>query len=173
MSTFVTSPSSRAAARSCALLTSVLTSVLASVLVQGCSDDAADSRHLSELSDADHVATCERARTEIGADAATGERAYACFQSASSITGTCNATIFGNCVTQPATACLAPAAADPLRTCEATVGQWLECKIALGRQYAAFRGVSCAAPPAAMPRAAAALGECGELCAACPSLPGC
>ena len=146
---------------------------LACALATGCSDDDPDARKVSELKDADHIAECERERTQIGMEGQSGARAYACYRSASAVSGTCNEQIFSNCVSQASSPCLAPAADSPLRSCSATVGDLLACAVAVGQQYAAYRTVTCAAAPTSMPKLAKELPACATLCGQCAGYPGC
>jgi hypothetical protein len=134
----------------------------------GSSDPDPDAQKLSELSDPEFVAACQSQRDGAGAAALTGFQHFSCY-GASIVGGTCNATIFENCVATASPACAAPAAQSPLRSCAATVGQARTCMVAFLAQFSAYQTASCAAPPTPTPTALSGTAACAEFCSLCPS----
>jgi hypothetical protein len=137
-------------------------------LLAACGSDGEDpeDRMLSELSDAEHVEQCDGARTAVGEAGVVGLAHYTCIAGAS-IGGTCNMTIFEQCVQGSLGACLAPAATSPLRTCSATVAELRTCEVAFGTQHATYRSASCSMLPTSTPMKRAQLSACAAFCAKC------
>jgi hypothetical protein len=141
-------------------------------LWSGCGDSG-DSPQLNELNDSEYVTQCNAARGSAGMAATVGVQHFGCYFAASAIGGTCNTTIFDSCVGAAPSPCLAPGSNDPIRQCTATVTEGKACVVALAKQYAAYQGVTCAAPPSGAPKPAKEVSECAALCAKCPTYEGC
>ncbi len=137
-----------------------------------CSDDeeSAEDRQISELDDQEWVAECNAQRKDIGSEAAAGYQRYLCLAASTPAGGSCNTTIFENCISVKQSACMAPPAGSPERTCEATVAEDRACQVAFISQHSAYQSVSCAMPPTSQPKARAALSQCDALCTKCPDL---
>jgi hypothetical protein len=132
-----------------------------------CGEDGEDEQLVSELDNAGHVAECNATRAEVGTDALLGFAHYTCL-AASTIGGSCNMNVFENCVQVAVTACAAPPAASPLRSCGATVAELHACAVAKGAQYAAYRNTNCTTPATTAPKPEAELAACAALCSKCP-----
>jgi hypothetical protein len=145
---------------------------LSLLLLPSCGESS-DSTQLNELSDPEYVAQCNSARASAGMTATIGLQHFGCYFAASAIGGSCNATVFDSCVSAAASPCVAPGADDPIRQCTATVAVASACLIAAAKQYAAYQGVTCAAPPAGAPKPFNMISECAAFCARCPSYLGC
>jgi hypothetical protein len=131
-------------------------------------DEGEDSKTLSELNDAEFIASCNATRTELGADALIGGAHYTCL-AASTIGGSCNMNVFENCVSVAVPPCTAPAPTSPLRTCSATVDEQRACALAVGAQYSAYRNTNCTTPPTSTPKKESEVAACAALCTKCPS----